>query len=272
MNISRTRPLITVKSLLTLTLTLIPYATSQQQPQVQLDYITVQGTTIGNNNIFKGIPYASPPIGSDRWMPPNPPKTVTTGVYDASGFKSSCLQGGGASDVAKRLDPVGVPGRSGDMNVVPQQQSEDCLFINVWTPNIPPTPPTPPPPAPSSTTNPPDNNTTLSKRQTLPPAPGALPVIVWVHPGAYVSGSGDQYTSTNLMSSIIGGNAVLVNFNYRLGVFGFLSNKALLGGGRGGNFGLLDQEAAFLWVRKYIAAFGGDPTNVTAIGTGSGAR
>jgi para-nitrobenzyl esterase len=118
--------------------------------------------------------------------------------------------------------------------------SEDCLYLNVTTPYG-------------------------------PHADRPLPVMVWIHGGGFASGSGGAYNGRNLA---IKGNVVLVTFNYRLGPFGFLAHLSLDAespSGLSGNFGLADQEAALRWVRRNIAAFGGDPSNVTIFGEEAGA-
>jgi len=172
--------------------------------------------------IFKGIPYAAPPVGELRWMPPQPPKKWN-GVREA-----------------KKYGPIApqTPMPAGMMVQVPQPQSEDCLFLNVWTPGL-------------------DN----AKR----------PVMVWIHGGAFTIGSGSDpmYEGGKLPKR---GNVVQVTINYRLGMLGFLRLKDATGGKipATGNEGFLDQVAALKWVKENIAAFGGDPKNVTVFGESAG--
>ncbi|HJN45448.1 MAG: carboxylesterase family protein [Vicinamibacterales bacterium] len=165
---------------------------------------------------FKGIPYAAPPVGDLRWKPPTP-VAAWTDVRNTSTFGSRCVQGGrNATD-----------------------QSEDCLFLNVFAP-----------------------------REIAEP----LPVMVWIHGGGYTGGAGSNgiYDGTNLAAR----DVVLVSINYRLNVFGFYAHPALSAEsphGASGNYGLLDMVASLEWVRDNIAAFGGDPNRVTIFGESAGA-
>ncbi len=190
----------------------------------------VQGHINGSTREFLGVPYAAPPTGALRWRPPAP-VTPWGGVLDASSYSAACPQLEGI---------VGTPG-----------ENEDCLYLNVWTPDPAPVEP--------------------------------LPVMVWIHGGANVAGStGDlvpfpPYESIRLYSAhnLAGErNIVVVSLNYRLGVFGFFGHSALEGEDPGfpyaGNQGLLDQRAALAWVRDNVIAFGGDPNNVTIFGESAG--
>jgi para-nitrobenzyl esterase len=175
--------------------------------------------------LFKGIPYAAPPTGDRRWLPPQPVEPWT-GIRPAKETGAICIQ---------PVPPVPPPG------MLPEEepQSEDCLFLNVLTPGL----------------------------------DGAhRPVMVWIHGGAFTMGSGSQamFDGSGLAKK---GNVVFVSLNYRLGEFGFLRLKEITGGAvpATGNEGLLDQIAALQWVRKNIAAFGGDPDNVTVFGESAGA-
>jgi para-nitrobenzyl esterase len=174
--------------------------------------------------VFKGVPYAAPPIGQLRWMPPEEVKPWR-GVRPAFEF----------SKVAPQIPPP--PGVLDALNVV-EPQGEDCLYLNVWTPGL-----------------------DAARR----------PVLVWIHGGAFNMGSGSQpfYDGRILAAR---GNMVVVTINYRLGMLGFLNLDAVTGGRipSTGNEGLLDQIAALRWVRDNIAAFGGDPQNVTAFGESAG--
>lgn len=115
-----------------------------------------------------------------------------------------------------------------------RETSEDCLTLNVWTP---------------------------------PPSGEKRPVMVWIHGGSFVNGSGDIYDSRRLASR---GDVVIVTINYRLGTLGFLAHPALGPAGDVGNYGLADQQAALRWVHDNIAAFGGDPDKVTIAGESAG--
>lgn len=177
--------------------------------------------------VFKGIPYAAPPVGEQRWRAPQP-VLPWQGVRRALHFSAAswqnrdyCLAMGGG-------DP-------GDF-------SEDCLYLNVWTPELRPEKP--------------------------------LPVMVWLHGGGFTIGSGGlaPYNGKPLASR----GAVIVTINYRLGHLGFFAHPAMekeqSASGTLHNFALLDQIAALKWVQQHIHAFGGDASNVTLFGESSGAR
>jgi para-nitrobenzyl esterase len=194
-------------------------------PAVRVDGGRVAGLDEGVLRVFLGIPYAAPPVGDLRWRPPRPVHRWT-GVRACTRFGASCPQGG---------TPIG-GGR------LPAAQSEDCLYLNVWTPAR-----------------------TGADR---------LPVMVWIHGGGFISGSG-SLAGTAGEDLSRREHVVLVSFNYRLGVFGFLAHPALSAEsahGVSGNYGLLDQNAALRWVRRNIAAFGGDPRRVTIFGQSAGGQ
>jgi para-nitrobenzyl esterase len=174
--------------------------------------------------IFRGIPYAAPPVGARRWRAPEPPEPWS-GVRKASSFASCSPQNLIPLDLLEAFK-------------ISESQSEDCLYLNIWTPGI----------------------------------DGARrPVLVWIHGGAFTIGSGAQsiYDGAPLAKR---GDVVVVTINYRLGPLGFLRLSELTGGRipSTGNEGILDQVAALTWVRENIAAFGGDPENVTIFGESAG--
>ena len=184
----------------------------------------IEGTVENGIFIFKGIPYAAPPIGNLRWLPPQT-AIPWQGIRPAKEFGSIAPQNempGG--------DVLGL-----EMN---ETQDEDCLFLNIWTRGL-------------------DN-----KRR---------PVMIWIHGGAFIIGSGSQtmYRNHNLVARK---DLVLVSINYRLGAFGFLNLKEVTGGRipATGCEGVLDQIAAVQWVRDNIEAFGGDPENITVFGESAG--
>jgi para-nitrobenzyl esterase len=175
--------------------------------------------------IFKGIPFAAPPAGEFRWLPPRPVKQ----------WKNIRL----AQTFAPIAPQIAGPLGGVQENYVEEPQSEDCLYLNIWSPGL-----------------------------EGPPRP----VMVWIHGGAFKIGSGSSpmYPGTTLAKR---GNVVIVTINYRLGPFGFLRLKEVTGGRipATGNEGLLDQIAALKWVRDNISSFGGNPDNVTVFGESAGA-
>src|SRR6516165_750157 len=179
-------------------------------PVVTTDDGAVRGMTAGTVDEFLGIPYAAPPTGNLRWRPPQPP-AEWQGIRDATQFGPSCPQ---------------PPSRS-----VPGPFSEDCLYLNVYTPTLPGG----------------DEG-----------GDGRLPVLVWIHGGGLTQDAGRNYDPAKLAAD----GVVVVTINYRLGALGFLAHPALASrpGGPAGNYGLMDQQAALRWVRDNIAGFGGTQT------------
>jgi len=190
-----------------------------KSPVVATDNGPIRGTTIGQMQAFRGIPYAAAPVGDLRWRPPQP-HPGWQGILDASPFGPHCPQ------VAT---PYGIP-----------STTEDCLFLNVFTPE-----------------------------KTNPGRPHLLPVMFWIHGGALVVGESDGYDPTPLVAK----GVIVVTINYRLAELGFLAHPALSAEsptGASGNYGLMDQQAAMRWVQRNIRAFGGDADNVTIFGESAG--
>lgn len=197
--------------------------TPSDAPRVETTNGIVEGVTAGSGiHVFKGIPYAAPPVRDLRWKPPQPPMDWE-GVRRADRFGPQCMQQRVFDDMVFRSEGT----------------SEDCLTLNVWTPDTAPTEP--------------------------------LPVLVYFYGGGFLAGDGSEprYDGERMAERGI----VAITLNYRLGVFGFLAHPALsaeLPHGASGNYGLLDQAAALRWVRTNVAAFGGDPARITIAGESAG--
>lgn len=198
-------------------------ARTEMSPVVETESGRIEGVRENELYVFRGIPYAAPPVGPRRWRPPQP-VTPWTGIRETKEFGSVAPQ---------------PPGLAPSLKEEPETQSEDCLFLNVYSPGLD------------------------GERR---------PVMVWVHGGAFSIGSGSAAMYRN-GSIAAHGNVVLVTINYRLGVLGFINLNELTGGANPstGNEGLLDQIAALQWVRRNIVSFGGDPENVTLFGESAGA-
>ena len=183
-----------------------------------------EGTSSGVE-VFRGIPFAEPPVGDLRWREPRPIANWS-GVRQAKDYAPRCMQQPLFSDMMFRSPGV----------------SEDCLYLNVWTPAVSPR-----------------------------AARAGLPVLVYVYGGGFQAGDGSEkrYDGAALAKRGI----VVVTMNYRLGVFGFLAHPELTAQSphrASGNYGLLDQVAALDWIKRNIAAFGGDPRRITIAGESAG--
>ena len=190
-------------------------------PVVTIDSGAIGGAYVNGLVRYLGIPYAAPPVGNLRWKPPQP-------VKHWNGVKA-CVKVGPECPQVKLIPTKNAP-----------PQSEDCLYLNVWTPAK-----------------------AASRR---------LPVMFWIHGGAYQLGAGGLplYDGEKLASR----GVVVVTINYRLGPFGFLAHPLLTKESpnhSSGNYGVLDQIAALKWVKRNATAFGGDPSRVTIFGESAGA-
>src|SRR5262249_33023609 len=171
-----------------------------------------------NEEVFLGIPYAAPPVGNQRWMPPQPHGKWNR-VFQANSFGNRCPQSDGNG---------GVLGK------------EDCLTLNLYS--------------------------QLDQKNQNKKQP--LPVMVLFHFGGLVSGGSEDFDPSPL---VLQGKVIVVTVNYRLGLLGFFAHPAIDAEGHlNGNYGLMDQQFALQWVRRNIAAFGGDPNRVTIFGESAG--
>src|SRR5215216_1270742 len=177
---------------------------------------TLQGTIEGNLSVYKGVPFAAPPVGNLRWKAPQP-AAKWTGVRVADKFAPGPIQGGN----------------------IPSGKSEDCLYLNIWTP--------------------------------AKSANERVPVLVWIYGGGFNGGATSEtnYSGEKLAKK----GVVLVSIAYRVGQLGFLSHPELSAENPNkvsGNYGLLDMIAGLKWIQKNIASFGGDPKKVTIFGESAG--
>jgi len=198
--------------------------------KIQVEGGVISGTVnaSGDVQIFKGIPYAAPPVGALRWKAPQP-IVPWTGEKKCVSFSASPMQNA----------PVPFGPWTEEWLIPASPISEDCLYLNLWTPAHSP----------------------QEKK----------PVIVWIYGGAFLSGGAAVPIYDGEAMSRKG--LVFVSINYRVGVFGFLAHPELTqesGTQSSGNYALLDQIAALQWVKKNISAFGGDPDNVTIAGQSAG--
>jgi para-nitrobenzyl esterase len=233
------------------TIAAVAVRTSAMIPeQVKIDMGLVAGTTgttQASVRAFKGIPFAAPPLGENRWRAPQPPARWD-GVRNAGAFGAPCTSGPAAGRGAGRggRGAAGAPGAAAappqTAPAAPREpaRSEDCLHINVWT--------------------------------SAKSAGDRRPVMVWIYGGGFTGGSGGLawYDGENLAAK----GPVIVTFNYRLGSLGFFAHPELAkesGHNASGNYGMMDAIAALQWVKKNISAFGGDPNNVTVAGESAGA-
>jgi len=197
-----------------------PGPVSPEAGVVTTDAGSLQGTTENGVTVYRGIPYAAAPVGDLRWKPPAAVQSWP-GVRNATAYGAVCPQP-----------------KSGEFDVMPVM-SEDCLFLNVWTPAK-----------------------NLNEK---------LPVMVFIHGGAWKTGAGSQALFEG--SPLADKGVVVVTLNYRLGALGWMAHPELTAESphnSSGNYGILDQQAALKWVEKNIGAFGGDPSRVTVFGESAG--
>ncbi len=198
----------------------------QTNTVVRVESGLLRGVTEDGIVVYRGVPFAAPPVGELRWRPPQP-VAPWEGVRAAEEYGPDCMQ--------ERFGPPQAPGTPPT-----KPPSEDCLYLNVWRP-------------------------------ADVPEQAKLPVMFWIHGGGFVGGSGSSpFTSGTQLAKQ---GVVVVAANYRLGRFGFFAFPALSRERPEelkGNYAYMDQIAALQWVQRNIAAFGGDPNNVTIFGFSAG--
>lgn len=204
-----------------------------ETPILSIEGGKVQGVELTNSVVYRGIPYAAPPVGNLRWKRPQEVLPWDT-VLIADTFAPAPIQ--------DRRDP-----NDGDYGTEfywdEVNMSEDCLYLNIWTPK-------------GASGNP----------------SAKLPVAIWIHGGSFVTGWGNEVEFDGEAWAERG--VILVTFNYRLNIYGFLCHPLLSEddeNGVSGNYGLYDQAEVLNWVNKNIAQFGGDPNNVMLFGQSAGA-
>lgn len=201
-------------------------------PVIQTTQGSVQGVASEYRDgitVYRGIPFAASTAGENRWKAPSA-REPWTGVLKADTFGPQCAQTTSST--------------AGIFNTASNTTSEDCLYLNIWTPTY-------------------HNTADLPSKK--------LPVYVWIYGGRFEAGSGDVATYDG--SGLASKNIIVVTLNYRVGAFGFLAHPGLSvesSHNSSGNYGLLDQQFALRWVKENIASFGGNPDQVTVGGQSAG--
>jgi para-nitrobenzyl esterase len=203
-------------SFLLLSLLAVRLSFAEQPPPVRVEQGLVQGTSEDGLTVYRGIPFAAPPVGDLRWRAPQPAASWE-GIKQTTNFAPGPIQGGNP----------------------PSGKSEDCLYLNVWTP--------------------------------AKSASDRIPVLVWIYGGGFGGGATSErnYSGENLAKK----GVVLASIAYRVGQLGFLAHPELSAETTNhvsGNYGLLDMIAGLRWIQKNIAVFGGDPNQVTIFGESAG--
>jgi len=207
-----------MKRFLSLAILAAVIAAAQAPARVKVDGGLLQGTSEDGLTVYRGIPFAAPPVGELRWRAPQP-AAKWEGVKQADKFGARCYQGG-----------RGAPGID---------TSEDCLYLNVWSP--------------------------------AKSASGRIPVLVWIYGGGFSAGATSEPTYSG--EKLAKRGVVLVSIAYRVGQMGFFVHPGLSAENQhhvSGNYGLLDMISGLQWVQRNIAAFGGDPHHVTIFGESAG--
>ena len=206
---------------------------NQVNPVLSISGGKIQGVPSDSAGVlvYKGIPYAAPPVGDLRWKKPQPVQSWDT-VMVADHYGHIAMQ--------DALDPSSFYVKEFYQDGLPAMD-EDCLYLNVWAP-----------------------------AKTVGKTDAGLPVAMWIHGGAFDHGWGNEITMDGDAWASRG--VIMVTINYRVGIFGFFSHPELSAEGEGasGNYGIYDQIAALKWIKKNIAQFGGDPSNITILGQSAG--
>lgn len=216
-------PVLLLSSLTQITITAA--ATGPEPVRVEQGLLAGTSGASPEVRVYRGIPYAAPPVADLRWRAPQPP-APWNGVRQATEFSNACWQ-------------MPYPPAAAIYQSKLPTLSEDCLYLNIWTP--------------------------------AKSAKDSLPVMVWIHGGGFTRGTAN--TGAYDGEALARKGAVIVTINYRLGIFGFFAHPGLSaesGHHASGNYALLDQIAALQWVKKNVAAFGGDPGRVTIFGESAG--
>ncbi|XP_007576659.1 neuroligin 4 X-linked a [Poecilia formosa] len=218
-------------------------AQAQQHPVATTNYgklrgvkVTLPNEILGPVEQYLGIPYALAPTEERRFQPPEPPMSWP-GIRNATHFAPVCPQFLEDRFLLNDMLPVWFTANLDTVVSYVQEQSEDCLYLNIYVPT----------------------------EDDIHDENGLKPVMVYIHGGSYVEGTGNMIDGSILASY---GNVIVITINYRLGVLGFLSTGDQAAKG---NYGLLDQIQALRWIKENIHAFKGDPKRVTIFGSGAGA-
>ena len=211
-----------------------------EAPIVRTDHGLLRGERNQGFSVYRGIPFAAPPVGENRWRPPQP-VPAWQGIREATRFGRDCMQ--------KPLSSSASPGD--------ERPDEDCLYLNVWQPD-------------GARAEAGERDGT--ERTAAEPDDRGRPVVVWLYGGAYVNGGASSRAYDG--ESFARDGVLYVSFNYRLGRFGFFAHPALDGeddeGTPQGNYAVMDQIRALEWVKDNIRDFGGDPNQITVVGESAG--
>ncbi|XP_037315762.1 neuroligin 4 X-linked a isoform X1 [Pungitius pungitius] len=236
---------------------------SQLHPVVTTNYgklrgvkVTLPNEILGPVEQYLGIPYALAPTAERRFQPPEPPMSWP-GIRNATQFAPVCPQFLEDRFLLNDMLPVWFTANLDTVVNYVQEQSEDCLYLNIYVPTEDG--------ANSNTQGADFNNNDRGADKDIHDENGLKPVMVYIHGGSYMEGTGNMIDGSILASY---GNVIVITINYRLGVLGFLSTGDQAAKG---NYGLLDQIQALRWIKENIQAFKGDPKRVTIFGSGAGA-